>query len=187
MARRRGLTMMEVLIVSLLSLILGTALVMLTKASYDAQYSILNQNKAITDARDAIDNLADRMRGMQINSAASPVSCFSAATATDVTFYDYGNQYSAGGATTLVPVRYWFTAADKTLRRTVNSLPNGGLVVARNLTGVAFSYSVKPSTITATPTSGQLASIYAVTITATMNVNGYAKYQTSYVQVRQQH
>src|SRR2546423_8788789 len=102
MKRRQtaGFTLIEVLISTLAMTILGAGIWTLIRTSYDAQDMIMDQNYANTNARAAVDTLADSMRGM---------TTLTAAAASDVTYTD----------NTGASIRYWRNSADSTLRKTV--------------------------------------------------------------------
>src|SRR5438552_762844 len=122
MARRRkqsGFTLIEILVGGLIMTLLGVGLFTLVRSTYDSQYEILGQNGANTNARQAVDEFADKMRGAK---------ALSAATASELTFTDANNAAN----------RYWVSGGN--LCKTVNGAPTGGSVVVKSVQSVSCVY-----------------------------------------------
>src|SRR2546423_9713287 len=63
-ARRAGFTLLETIVVGLVTVLVGSGLYNLANRSYDSEYQMMNQNAAVANARQAIDMLADNMRSL---------------------------------------------------------------------------------------------------------------------------
>jgi len=159
------MTLIEVLIAGLIATILGAGLWSLLNRSYESQYEIMGQNNANATGRQAIDELADNLRG---------AAAITAGTASDLTYTD-----NSGAS-----VRYWKSGTD--LKKTVNGSPSGGTTVATGVqsfncvywswTGTAWQSSSAPS---------NPANVGAVDFTATVTVNGASRQISGSVRIRQ--
>ena len=165
-ASRRGFTVIEMLIVGMITVLIGSGLWTLVNRSYESGYQVMNQNDALARARMAIDTLADRVRSL---------SALNAAGASDITFT------GAGGST----VRYWLNSADQTLRTTVNGAPAGGAQVAMGVQNLTFTYwSYNGSAWTSSHAPASLAAVGSVDMSAVVQVGGFTRQVFSSVKLR---
>lgn len=167
MTRRcRAVTLIEMLVGGMLALILGAAVVGLTYSTYDSRDVVMDQNTATTDARQAVDTIADRIRG---------ASGLTQATASSVTF-------TAPDGT----VCYWLDGGTGTLRTTLNGQPGGGSVVAGGVEMLSFTYLTYASGSWESSTApGDPAAVGAVAVTARVRVDGSVREFGSSIQIRQ--
>jgi type II secretory pathway pseudopilin PulG len=134
-----GMTLIEVLIATLIMVVLGAGLFTLIRSGYDSQTEVLGQNTANADARMAVDELADHIRGAQINGPNDGPLVM--AEAQEIRFYDWYDLYDSTQPHSLVVVRYWVSGSD--LLQQVNGLPNAGKVVIYDLqtSGATFAFT----------------------------------------------
>ncbi len=164
--RRRAFTVIEMLIVGMITVLIGSGLWTLVNRSYESGYQVMNQNDALARARMAIDTLADRVRSL---------SALNAAAASDITFTDESGN----------TVRYWLNSADQTLRTTVNGVPAGGTQVAMGLQSLTFTYwSYNGSAWTSSHAPAPLGSVGSVDMSALVQVGGYTRQVFSSVKLR---
>ncbi|HSV72674.1 MAG TPA: hypothetical protein VLH79_02830 [Chthonomonadales bacterium] len=174
------MTLVEFLVAGIVALTVGAGLIILVQGTYAAHATIIGQNAATANARAAVDSLADRLRGAQLDPATG--AALTTASAGEVAFWDFHSQYDDTQARTLVRVRYF--VAGGVLRRTVNNLPASGEAIASGVEALAFVYYRHvPGSGWATTTNA--ADVGAVKITATVANNGYRRTITATVQVRQ--
>lgn len=163
--RSSGHTLIEVLVACLIMTILGLGMWTLLRSTYDSQYAVLGQNTANTSARQAIDELADGLRGAK---------GITAATVSEVTFTDNN------GAS----VRYW--RQESTLKKTTNGLPSGGTTVVTGIQSLSFYYWIYSAggwSATAAPATP--ANVKAVDFTVTGTKNGSTRQMSGSVRIRQ--
>jgi len=179
-ARARGMTMVEFLVAGLVSITLGAGLIMLVQGTYTAHATVIGQNAANADARTAVDTLADRIRGAQLDPMSG--AALTTASASQVVFWDYHDQYDSSQAHALVPVRYY--VENGCLKRKVNSLPANGQTIVSDIESLNFVYYryVAGTGWVETTTASDVG---AVKITATVANNGYRRTITATVQIRQ--
>lgn len=162
--KRNGYTLIEVLIAGLIMTLLGLGLWTLLRSSYDSQYEILGQNSANSYARQAVDTLADNLRG---------ATGLTSATANDITFTN------AGGSS----IRYWVSGGN--LVTTTGGSPSGGTVVAMSVTSVSFVYWTYSGGAWSSSTApGTPANVGAVDFTASSTVNGATRAVSGSVRIR---
>ena len=160
-----GSAMIELLIGLLIVGFIGSGAWTLMRSGYDSQYGLMNQNSANSTARQAIDYLADHVRG---------ATALSAATAADLTFTD-----SSGAG-----IRYWKSGT--LLKTTTNGLPSGGSTVLQNLQSLGFTYWTWNGTQWASSTApGTPAQVGAIDVTASVTWGASARQVSSSVRVRQ--
>ena len=141
-----GITLIEMLIVGLISVILGLAVVALVRNTYDSRTIILDQNNANANARAVLDEIADRVRGAQFPSGGTTV--FVAAGSSSVQYNDYWDLYDRTQARSLVQVRYFLDGT--ALRQTVNGVTKTLMTGVQSL---QFTYHLKDGTSTSSPAS----------------------------------
>jgi type II secretory pathway pseudopilin PulG len=167
--RQSGMTLIEVLIVGLMTVLIGCGLWTLLRSSYDSQQNLLDQNTAGASVRVNVDTIVDGLR---------QATSISAATISDLT---YGYSDSAGNSHT---IRYWTNNGN--LLRTIDGAPNGGTVVGTGVTLLTFTYytwNVNSWVSTVSPSTPSL--IGAVDVTIQTNVNGATRLASGSVQIRQ--
>jgi prepilin-type N-terminal cleavage/methylation domain-containing protein len=164
-ARRRGFTLMEMIVTALVSVVLGAGIWTLMRSGYDAQYIVQNENYVNTTTRQAIDSFADNLRGAQ---------AFTACDGGSMTYTDNSGQ----------SVRYWLSSGN--LLKTVNGSPNGGTVVVANISAVAFVYWTWNGSAWVSATSSSTPStVSAVDFSLTMSYNGASRKISGSVKLRQ--
>ena len=165
--RRRGITLIEILLAGMIMVIIGAGLFNLIRSSYDSQYILMNQNNANTDARAAVDTLADNVRGL---------ATLTAGTSSGLIFTD-----TSGNA-----IRYWYNSTSKTIRTSTNGTPSLGTQVIKDVQSLVFTYwSYNGSTWSSSTSPSPLSNVGAIDITAVVNSNGYQRQVFSSVKLRQ--
>jgi type II secretory pathway pseudopilin PulG len=160
-----GHTLIEILIAGLIMTLLGTALWTLLRSTYNSQYEVMGQNTANLYARQAIDELADNLRGSK---------GLTAATVSAITFTD-----NSGNS-----IRYWRN--ESTLRKSVNGSPSSGTVIVNGIDQLAFVYWLysngawSSSTAPSTP-----ANVKAVDFSVRGTMNGSTRQMSGSVRIRQ--
>ena len=180
--QQRAFSLIEVLVVGLVSSVISAGAYSLLTSAYTSQQTVIGQNASILNARAAIDDAMDRVRGAQVNGATGPVTL---ASASEVRFLDYYDQYVSGQAHTLVTIRY--SVSSGRLQRSI--LDGGGstlsfATVASGVQSVQFYYRLTGSTTWSTSTNAP-ASVAAVSCTANVAVSGTSRQITGTVQIRQ--
>ncbi len=164
-ARRRGFTLIEMIISGFVSVMLGAALWTLMRSSYDTQYTVLNENLVNTTTRQAIDTFADNLRG-----SAGITLC-------DGSSLTYTNNSGQN-------VRYWLSGTN--LLKTVNALPAGGTTVVSNVSAMTFSYWTWNGTAwVASSTPGTPSAVSAVDFAVTLSLNGASRKISGSAKIRQ--
>ena len=163
---RRGFTLIEVLIASLVMTLLGLGVWTLLRSSYDSQYEIVGQNGANTNARQAVDELADHLRGANQLTAGDQRS---------LTFTDNSSNV----------IKYWRSTGNSVLK-TVNGLPTGGAVVSQNITSMTFVYWTNTNgTWSSTTAPSTPSSVGAIDFTVASKVNNSSRQISGSVRLRQ--
>jgi hypothetical protein len=154
-----------VLIGGLIMTLVGLGLMTLIRSSYDSQYELMNQNTANTRCREAVDFLADNLRG---------ATSVTAATSASITWVDAsGNQ-----------VRYWIGSG--ALKSSVNGAPAAGTVIVSGLTALTFTYWVWTGAAWAsTTTPADVTKIGAIDIAVTVGFRDATRKLQSSVKIRQ--
>ncbi len=167
MDRRRGVTLMEMLIAGLIMSLVGVGIFNMIRASYDSQDRIIDQNTSISRGRQTIDEWVDNMRG---------IANVTAANATSMTVVT--------NAPSSQTIRYWKSGTD--LRRTINNAPTGGQIIVRDVQSLAISYYVWSGTAwTSTATPTDLTKIGGLHVTATVKMGDSPRTVVSDVKIRQ--
>jgi type II secretory pathway pseudopilin PulG len=162
--RRRGFTLIEMLVAGAIMIAVGAGLWTLMRSSYNSEWILLNQNNAYATGRGGVDTLTDALRGL---------TALSSAAASDVTFVD------GSGAS----VRYWLTEGG--IHRTVGGAPTGGDVVVRNVSSLTFTYwSYSGSSWSTSTSPTDLSKVKALIVAANVSVNGYARQMSTTVRLR---
>lgn len=188
--RQAGMTLIEILIVGLMSVLIGAALWTLARSTFDSRYSVMAENDVISSARQAIDLLADGWRDDSTGTvyyglrgaapASSGAGALTAATATSLT-YTY-KDVANGNAT--VTVQYYLSGTD--LKRKVDGSPSNGTVVLGNVQSFNCVYwSWTGSSWTSSSTPSDLTKVGAVDITITVAHDGATRQVSGSVQIRQ--
>ena len=181
--KNHGMTLIELLVSTLITVIIGSALVNLTSASYNSESYLMDQNAADALARKSVDLLAD---GWKASSSAITTAGIRGAdslangiNASNI----YYNCHDSSGAAHVV--HYWI--ANNNLMRTVDGLPSGGSIAINNISTLVFNYwtwngtSWLPSASPATP-----ANVGVVDYSITSNQNGKCRTYSGSVRIRQQ-
>jgi len=181
---RRGATLVETLIASLLSLFVGSALLMLIQSTMVARTTVLDGNASMRDTRDCLDALANNIRNAQFYGS---TGVFSAATANSVTMYT-----KSDGTTS---ARYWLdtTTTPYSFKSTIGGTTT---VLLTDVRSVTFTYYLNASTnfTSATtwsaaaspsaPTAAEIPNIGSVTMTVTITNGGVSRTLTTRIRLR---
>ena len=119
--RRRGMSLMELLVVGFIMSLVGVGIYQMIRASYDSQQRIVDENTVMARGRQAIDDWADELRG------AADVT---QANSSSITFTN-----NAGES-----IRFWKSGTD--VLKSVDNVPSAGEPVVRNVSGLSFVYWV---------------------------------------------
>jgi hypothetical protein len=182
---------METLIASLLSLLMGAALLVLVQGTYSSRSVITGENNVNAGAREVMDLLADHIRNAQLYNNGSNYVVFSAASSNSLTCYTN---------TTGDTIRYWLdTSASPYVLKQTQTV--GGVATTTTiLSGVqslTYTYYVDngtnytaatsswaTTTIPSNPLSTEIPNVSAVSITATVTVNGYSRQLSTFIRLR---
>ena len=181
---RSGRTLIEALIAALLSLFVGSALLMLIQSTMTARTTVLDGNAAMRDTRDCLDALENGIRNAQMVGTSG---VFSAATGSSITCYT--NQ--AGTTTT----RYWLdtTTTPYAFKQTVAGVTT---VLLTDVQSITFTYYVNSSTnytsagpwntsaSASAPTAAEIPNIGAVSISVSITNGGVSRTLTTLVRLR---
>jgi hypothetical protein len=163
--RRRGVTLMEMLIAGLIMSLVGVGIYNMIRASYDSHDRILDQNTSQARSRQAVDDWIDQFRGAANVTAASYDS---------ITIVDNAGQN----------IRFW--KSGNTIRRTINSLPSAGEIIVRNVQSVNLMYWVWTGTAWAsTGSPSDVTRIGGLHATVTVQIGSSLRAITSDVKIRQ--
>ncbi|HLJ54552.1 MAG TPA: hypothetical protein VKT77_05885 [Chthonomonadaceae bacterium] len=183
--RRGGRTLVEMLMATLISLFLGTALLMLIQSTMTARTSVTDGNAATRDVRQCMNTIGNNIRNAQMYSTNG---VFSTASTSSVTCYT-----NTTGTTT---ARYWLdsTVTPKAFKQTVGGVTT---TLLTDVTSVSFTYYVDPSSTNFTspstwsttadshnPTAAEIPTIGAVGITVTVTNGTVTRSLTSLVRLR---
>jgi len=183
--RRRGRTLVEALIASLLSLFIGSALLMLIQSTMTARVSILDGGAAGRDLRTVLDTLENNLRNAQM---VSGTGAFSSATANSVTCYTD----TTGTAT----ARYWLDTSSSpySFKQTVGGTTTVLLTDVQSITFTYYTSSssnyTSPSSQWSTtananaPTTTEISNIGAIGITVSVTSGGVSRTLTTFVRLR---
>ena len=182
---RRAATLIEALIAALLSLFVGTALLMLIQSTMTAKSSVTNEGATMRDVRRSLDTLANNLRNAQM---VSGTGVFSAASANSITCYTN----TAGTAT----ARYWLdpSTTPPGFKQNVGGVTT---VLLTDVQSIQFTYYLDSGTNYTSPgaswsttsnpnapTAGEIPNIGAVGITVTVNSGGISRTLTTIIRLR---
>lgn len=186
--RRRvyGGTLIEALIAGILSLLVGSAILVLFQATYTSKRNIMGQSIAIADSRRALDILTTNLTNAQWNTTNG--KAISAASANDITIYT-----ATTGSNTM---RYWLDTTvnppvlksfdgttTKTLLLDVQSLTFTYYTVSgTNFTAGTGSWNTTSSPNA--PTTAELPTLGAIEIKVVINSDGYTRTLSTFVRFR---
>lgn len=181
---RSGRTLVETLIAALLSLFVGSALLMLVQSTMTARTSVQDGNASMRDLRDCLDVLQNNLRNAQMLSG---TGVFSTATSSSITCYT-----NMTGTTT---TRYWLdtTTTPYTFKQTVGGVTT---TLLSDVQSITFTYYVDTSTnytsataFTTTanpnaPSAAEMPNLAAVDITVSVTSGGVTRSLTTRVRLR---
>ena len=191
--KKRGMTLVELLIASLLGLLVASALLVMVQTTYTAQDTLFGQNVTYARIRQAVDRLADNIRTSQLyptgvaagkaltNASISSLTCYTDSSGTNKIqlFLDTSSSpYSL--SKTLI------SSTDSTTYDVVNNVQDLQFTyyVQSNST-FASSTSAWPTTANPNqPTNAELPNVGAVKISVTVNVDGFSRTLTTLVRMR---
>jgi type II secretory pathway pseudopilin PulG len=181
--RVHGMTLIELLVSTLIAVIIGSALVNLTTASYNSESYLMDQNAADALARKSVDLLADGWKASG-STVTTPGIRGADSLANSIDAHNiYYNCHDSNGVAHVV--HYWIS--NNNLMRTVDGLPNGGSTAINNISTLTFNYwtwngsSWLPSTTPAAP-----ANVGVVDYSITSNQNGKCRTYSGSIRIRQQ-
>lgn len=187
---RAGVSLMELLVSVLMTLVIAGALFTVFTNTYEMRDVAVGQGTAETAARTPIDTLADHLRDAQqywttgntIPSSVNQSSVIANASATSVTYYRTNSSSDT--------VQYWLDGTD--LKRTDSS---GTTIVMPNVHSLLFEY-FKPTAgsqnynnsgvdqTSASPAAADLPLLCQIRITASVTIDGYSRELVSLVRLR---
>lgn len=179
--RRRGLTLVELLIAGLLITVAGGALVGIFGMSFRVHDVVIGQNIAYSEARKGVDLMADHIRNAQLNkNTGSGVlnSVLHSGSLNDITYYtdEAGTQ-----------IRYRLNGTN--LERTDDSVTTVSAADVQSLTLTYYKLTSYNGTWTQTidpnaPTAAELPTIGGVEIRVSIAKDGYTTEYKSLVRLR---
>ena len=179
-----GRTLLEALIAALLSLFIGSALLVLMQSTMTARGTILDENASMRDMRSTLDTLADNLRNAQV----SGTGVLSAAASNSITCYT-----NTAGTTTS---RYWLDTSTTpyAFKQTVTGVT---AVLLTDVQSVQFTYYTDTSanytspsaqwgtsTNANAPTAAEIPNIGAIGITVSVTNGGVSRTLTTVVRLR---
>lgn len=181
---RRGSTLVEALVAALLSLFVGSALLMLIQSTMTARTTVQDGSASMRDTRDCLDALENNIRNAQM---AGALGVFSTATINSITCYT-----NTAGTTTS---RFWLdtTTTPYSFKQTVSGVTT---LLLTDVQSIAFTYYVNSSTnytsattwATSTnanaPTAAEIPNLGAVAISVTVTSGGVSRTLTTLVRLR---
>ncbi len=195
--RCRGVTLVEMLVSMLMTIVIAGALFSIFTNTYASRDFAVGQGTAETDARTPLDNLADHLRDAQQYHTVEPPatvaqsSVIAAGTATSVTYYETNSV--TGKVTSSDTVRLWLSGTNlnrteagttTTILTDVKSLALTYYKVTADANG-KYNYNNPSVTQTADPpVAGDYPYITQINIDATVNNGGYQRELTSVVRLR---
>ena len=189
-AKRAGVTLVELLVSLLMTIVIAGALFAMFTNTYASRDFAVGQGTAETNARTPLDNLADHLRDAQQYHSVEPPTAVSQSsviangTATSVTYYKSNSSTDT--------VRLWLNGTD--LDRTADGSTT---TILSNVQSLEFQYFKTPSTIgnynnssvVATtdihaPSAAELPLLSQISIRANVNVDGFQRELASVVRLR---
>ncbi len=191
--KKRGMTLVELLVASMLGLLVASALLIMVQTTYTAQDTLFGQNVTYARIRQAVDRLADNIRtsqlyppGVSTGTALTSASISSLTCYTDTTgnnkirlFLDTGSSPSSLSKTLI-------SSTNSTTYNVVNNVQDLQFTyyVQSNST-FASSTSAWPTTTNPNqPTTAELPNVGAVKISVTVTVDGFSRTLTTMVRLR---
>jgi hypothetical protein len=175
---RRGTTLTELLVVTLLLVVAGASLFGVFTVSFGIHDKVIGQNNAFAEARKAVDLMADHLRNAQLNSDSNTGSAIHAASINDLTYY-------ADTAPTQIRYRLNGTNIERTDSGTTTT-------VARSIQSLTLTYyklssyngSWTTTTNASAPTNSELKEIAGIEIAVDVAMDGYATQYRTLVRLR---
>ena len=181
---RSGGTLIEALVAALLSLFIGSALLMLIQSTMTARTTVQDGSASMRDTRDCLDALENNIRNAQMAGASG---VFSTATINSITCYT-----NTAGTTT---ARYWLdtTTTPYSFKQTVAGVTT---VLLTDVTSITFTYYVNnttnytsssawsTSTNANAPTVAEIPNLGAVAISVSVTSGGVSRTLTTLVRLR---
>lgn len=135
-SRRRGTTLLELMVAGMIALTLGAGLFLFFESGYNSQSFIMDQNSGTLDSRSGLDLLTDGwndpVTGLTYPGLRGATSI---ASGTGANVLVYNCTDSSGAAHV---VKYWVNAGN--LVRSVDGSPVNGTIVVQNVSGFALNY-----------------------------------------------
>jgi Tfp pilus assembly protein PilW len=163
--RRRGMSLMELLIAGFIMSIIGTGIYQMIRASYDSQQRIVDENTVMARGRQAIDDWADQLRG---------AADITQANSSSITFKNNAGQ----------SIRFWKSGSN--ILKSVDNVPSAGQTVVQNVNGLSFVYWVWTGTAwTSTNAPTDLTKIGGLHMTTQILIGSAERIIVSDVKIRQ--
>ena len=182
MRRISGLTIIELVISLVITLMITGALLRVFVDSTTNQVSVENQNEAEAKARQPLDTLIDHLRNAQMYKAGD-LAVINAGTATSVTYY------ASNSATDTI--RYFLDGTD--LKRTESGVTSVVMNDVQELEFTYFQSNVSPpqyytATVTTAdpnaPTAAELPLLAQIDVRVVANIDGYVRELQGFVRLR---
>ena len=188
---RAGLTLVEMLVSLLMTLVIAGALFTVFVNTFQSRDVVVGQGTAETNARTPIDDLADHLRDAQqywTTGASQPSQVTQSkviadGSATSITYYKSNSSTDT--------VQYWLDGTN--LKRTADGTTS---VVLSNVNALQFIYYktsasgnynnsvVAPTDNPSAPTAAELPYLSQIKITASVNIDGFQRELASLVRLR---
>ncbi len=134
--RKRGTTLLELMIAGMIALTLGAGLFLFFESGYNSQSFIMDQNNSTLDSRRGLDLItdgwADSSSGVSYPGLRGATSLASG-TGPNMLIY---NCVDSSGASHVV--KYWVDNGN--LVRSVDGVPANGTVIIQNVSNMSFNY-----------------------------------------------
>lgn len=155
---------MELLVVALIMVTVGSGVVNIYFAVGDANTRIMDQNGADATVRQVLNTVADHVRGAQIITQASANSL----------------SYTDNSGNT---VSYWYS--NGALRYSLNGVPSAGQVMVSSLQSLTYTYQYWNGSAWVTGTPADLTTIGGLNISAGVLVGTATRTVSSAVRIRE--
>ncbi len=191
--KKRGMTLVELLVASMLGLLVASALLVMVQTTYTAQDTLFGQNVTYARIRQAVDRLADNIRTSQLNPPGNAAGiALTSASISSLTCY------TDTSGTNKIQLFLDTSASPSSLSKTlISSTDSTTYDVVNNVQDLQFTYYVQSNSTFASstsawptttnpnqPTTAELPNIGAVKISVTVNVDGFSRTLTTMVRMR---
>jgi|GEM_PF-5796873 hypothetical protein len=180
--RRRGTTLLELMVAGMIALTLGAGLFLFFESGYNSESFIMDHNNSTLDSRHGIDLITDGWKdpssGVNYPGLMGATSLASG-TGPNVLIY---NCVDSSGTSHVV--QYWVSNGN--LVRSVDGAPNNGTVVIQNVNNLSLNYwTWNGSSWVSSTNPGTPANVGAVDYQLTSNVDNQSVAMSGSVRIRE--